>query len=829
MAFTQSDSLRLKLLRILETAGEVVLRYTLLCGTDVKPDYVPLHEYLKSLPYSSTANFNKMIKKYVREYPAGSADLDKVLKKQFNDTDLKQITSDSSCGAFDITLLHKIIKVACENVAEMNQDTWTKESSEMEYFVTKIKNNRNEVVHEKRSLSELEYLDKVKELDDLFSKALEATKVRYNRDDSELSMKKTEVRRTVDEIVKEHVSTEEIFQRSANQMLPYFKKETNKEIKERLGSAKLLSPLQFLSGAKNTQVDVNEIFTKIIIKEEGKAKKPIDHLKLMTLTQEGRSPASPHFIEIEGDAGSGKTTLLTFMFADWLKEEPHRRMEGLQHFDLLFWVVCRHETSSTLESFVGKALPVAFVKYRDLLLPLLKMCKILFVVDGLDEVIQSSRQLFADIMSHGKDCPTFTVVCTSRPEGLMGMEAKTPPYFHVSHMKIEGIAIEDRSEFVLRHVDHLSRCSGVPVDTDRIRQVLQQIGWREMFRLPLNLLFLSYMYMEEPQKLTTKITQTELYQDIRDWSVEKLHHRMAGRSQISLPKTKILNTLRVLYKVSLRELLHDNTYLSEESLTSVTSSCRTEGLPEGEVLSAFFCLRREVFRGKQSEKYSLPHKSMQEHFAAHHIIGCFDKHKQGDIRRVLQGFMQEQNLKLPRLRNLFCHILGILSNQDLEPKVMAMKEAVDLIHKSGVKDTEDWLTVLAETEAGHHAMRRITHHIRPRLWGLRRLFSWSPHVENLRVRDATVHVAAALLPLLPCKAIDIELEMDPIGVGDVLFPALANHTVNGLYLNHHCKHPHPADTSAHLLQQCPRYASFTHLHIPTERFGTQCNAACRNI
>ncbi|XP_050706951.1 uncharacterized protein LOC126992321 [Eriocheir sinensis] len=800
MAFEQSDCFRLKLLRILETAGEAVLRYTLLCGTNGKPDDVPLDEYLKSLPYSSTANFNKMILKYLKQHPASSYDLDKVLKKQFNKTDQSQIKSDPSCGAFDITLLYKAIKVACENIAEMDQDTWTEESSEMEFLITKIKNLRNDVVHEKPAMSEQEYLGEVRKIKDLFSKALEATKERYIRDDSELSVKKDEVSRAVEDVVKEHISRKEILQRSAEKMLPDFKTETNEEIRVRLDAAKFLNPLDFLSCAADTQVEVHDIFSRIIVKE-GENEKAVDHLKLMTLTQEGRSPASPHLMRIEGDAGSGKTTLLTFLLAEWLKEQPHRRMEGLQHFDLLLWVVCRHETSSTFENFVAKVMPDASFKYRDLLLPLLKKCKILIAVDGLDEETESSRQLISDIMSHGKDCPTFTVVCTSRPEGLMSMMAKTPQNFKISHTRIEGIAIEERVDFVLRHTDHLSRCSGKPVDTDRLRQVLQKIYWREPFRLPINLLFFSYMYMEEPQMFTTRVTQTKLYQGIINWSVEKLHHRMAGHLKARFLKDTISDILRLIYEVSLQELLHGNVHLSHENLSRMKSICGDEC--NKEVLSTFFCLRREVVRFKEIEKYSAPHKGMQEYLAARSIIGRLDKYKQGDIRRLLQGYMQGQYLDLPLLRNLFCQLLGILSSLK-KPKKMAIKEAVDLIHETGVKDTDDWLIVLADTEAGDDAMKRIAHHISPRLRSFKRIFSFIFPAERLAVSDGTVQVAAALLPLIPRKNIYINLEMDSVGVGDVLFPALTNHTVKTLHIKHHYKHPHPSTTSAHLLQQCPR-------------------------
>ena len=179
-------------------------------------------------------------------------------------------------------------------------------------------------------------------------------------------------------------------------------------------------------------------------------------------------------------------------------------MEGLQDFGLLMWVVCRNESSSTLESLVDRPPPNASIKYGDLLLPLLKSCRILFITDGLDEETESSGKLVADIMSHGQQCSTFTLICASPPENLIGMEAKTPLNFKVFYTVQEGILTEDRTNFVERHITRLNK--GKPINTARLRQVMQQICWRGLLRLHLNLLFLSSMFVEDPKKLSTRIT-----------------------------------------------------------------------------------------------------------------------------------------------------------------------------------------------------------------------------------------------------------------------------------------------------------------------------------
>ncbi|KAK8372022.1 hypothetical protein O3P69_011879 [Scylla paramamosain] len=165
------DYSRLKLLCILEGPGAAVLSYALKCGTN-KTASVTLLQYLTNLPDTSTANYRALKGEQKR--------------KAFTPTEKITIADDPSCQSFDITLLHKCIRLACENVAGLNDAARWQDNTVMEGLLTKIKAERNECVHERPQMTnEQHFLDKVEELKNLFIRALQAVKERYGASDVE--------------------------------------------------------------------------------------------------------------------------------------------------------------------------------------------------------------------------------------------------------------------------------------------------------------------------------------------------------------------------------------------------------------------------------------------------------------------------------------------------------------------------------------------------------------------------------------------------------------------------------------------------------------------
>ncbi|KAK8374077.1 hypothetical protein O3P69_018336 [Scylla paramamosain] len=117
------DYSRLKLLCILEGPGAIVLSHALKCGTN-KTTSVTLLDYLTNLPDISTANYRMLNDKQKRDV--------------FTSLEKTHMANDPSCQSFDITLLHKCIKQACENVAGPNDACWQDDTAMEEKLCHRI-------------------------------------------------------------------------------------------------------------------------------------------------------------------------------------------------------------------------------------------------------------------------------------------------------------------------------------------------------------------------------------------------------------------------------------------------------------------------------------------------------------------------------------------------------------------------------------------------------------------------------------------------------------------------------------------------------------------
>lgn len=788
---------RLKILCILEGPGQTVLTETLKRGTQYAPP-IYLDEYLKHLPATSTAKFLLLNNKDRR--------------KAFYPSEMKQIKADPLWDNFDITLLYRCIRLACENVADLHDSKWQNEN-EMEGLITKLKQERNICVHEKIQLTEQQFHDKVSDLKDLFDKALEAVKVKYSIPDSEIANVRKKIHKDIKDVM-EAFSDKEILRMSFDKLLPLFKEDTKNHLKDIYEKTQFFDVLYFLSGSPEARVNIQAIFFKVDLKEKAKTKSAeISCLDILKLTQSVRqSPHSsqtsqpehderPQLIMISGVAGSGKTTLLTFILSEWLKDESDRHMKYLDGYDIVLRILCRERDGPCLQDLLNQNLSDIFTMFNDLVVRFLTKCKVLFLIDGLDELNSSSDQLLNDILKIGKNVPGFTLICTSRPERVGDFLAETRENYRQWETCMEGIAPADRTDFVLKHYDSL-RNSSTPhngsTSRDTLLQTMESIVWRDYFGLPLNLLFLATLFHDNPKYLESSITQSNLYLTIHEWCVEKIKHRLARNPQKTegnrqVREVGIKRVLRVVYQIALEGLLQGRMSLSDKDIMQLKKICEEEKLPSEEFLGGLFSLQSSVTKRMVCEKYSVPHKGFQDFFAARHIVGCLQYDLvSGDIRHMLQHPEQLQFRGFQDLKNMLLHVAALLSKGDRPPNPGAFEEVVDLLAEAGVKKCEEWLSLVEETEVNNSFLQRVAHYIR----------SNDPY-DKVDITDSTVISATALLPLIPSMEVVIKLRWKPENLNE-FSRALNGHTFKRLYLKHHYKHPSPDATSDSVLRDLPR-------------------------
>ncbi|KAK8379062.1 hypothetical protein O3P69_019106, partial [Scylla paramamosain] len=633
------DYSHLKLMCILMDPGATVLSHALKCGTN-KTASVTILEHLNNLPDTSTANYCMLNGEQKR--------------RAFTRPEKKQMANDPSCQSFDITLLYKCIRQACENVAGLNDARW-QDDTVMEGLLTKIKEERNTCVHERPQMTdEQQFLDSVEELRSLFITALQAVKDRYRVSDADTTSVRDSITRRIQDISKAF-DDEVILLMNFHKRLHLFLQVSVSHLRELYKQYEYFDPLSFLSGSQE-RVHVQTVFSKLVLEQKPTSLEidSLELLKVVTAESQGSQPVQdqrPRLAVVSGVAGSGKTTLLTFILSEWLKEECDRRVTHLEEYDIVLRMLCRDTDAEDLETFLGLVLPPNLSCLKVLnnsLIGYLKHCKVLFLIDGLDELNSTSEKLVTNILNTTKYNKNFSILATSRPERVHQFLARTRQDYKQSEISIEGIPASRRMQFAEQYCN--------PKNQDRLREFMREHGDMTLFELPLNLLFLVTLFEENPHCIKENTTQSTLYTHIQEWCTEKLCARISmdptwQKKKTQTLRTRIKSVVKEMYQIALQGLLQDRLSLSEEDTERLMDCCKREDLPAQQVLGAFFTLRLSITNRVHQENYSMPHKGLQEYFAARYIMQRLQDGSHpgpGAIKSLPQGATQPETQPLFR-------------------------------------------------------------------------------------------------------------------------------------------------------------------------------------
>ncbi|XP_063852616.1 uncharacterized protein LOC135095610 isoform X2 [Scylla paramamosain] len=767
----------LKLVCILMDPGAAVLFHALKCGTN-KTASVTLLEYLTNLPNTSTANYLTLSNKNNAFYSHEKARMD----------------NDSSCQSFDITLLYKCIKLACENVAGTSDARW-QDDAVMEGLITKIKEERNKYSHERpRFTDEQQFLDKVEELKSLFIRTLQAIKDKYGVSDAETTNIIDNTTRQIKDICKAF-DEKVILQMNFHKQLHLFKQESVSHLRDNFKRFEYFDPLSFLSGSQKERVHVQTVFSKLVLKQELTSQE-IDSLNILRyLTKDSVQDQRPRLAVMSGVAGSGKTTLLTFILSEWLNEECNRRIKHLEEYDIVLRILCRDTDAEDLETFLGLVLPSSLSTlsvFNKSLVNCLKSCKVLFLIDGLDELNSTSEKLVTNILSKTKYNENFSILATSRPDQLDHFLAHTRQDYKQSHISIEGIPVHQRMKLALQYCNTTIQ--------DKLKEFLTKIININLFELPLNLIFLVTLFEDNPRCIKKNITQSNLYTHIHEWCIEKLHHRISvhpkwGKNRPQTLRTRIESVLKEIYQMAVKGLLQDRLSLSDEEKKRLEYCCEREDLPSHQILGAFFTMRSSITNKVVRRNYYAPHKGMMEYFAARHIMQHHHDGfltEPGAITSLLQGATQPQTQSLdPRgLRNLFWHVAGLLSIQEVPTYPDTIQEVIDMLSETGMTWNE-WLSLVEDTDYNESFLQSIAHHV-----------TEYPPCGTVRITDNTLASAAALLPRTPATTVELWLFSEEVNMKNVR--ALINHHCSELRLWHNYEHPGEIPASDTVLRAIDR-------------------------
>lgn len=820
MAQDRSKLYGFKVISILDGKGKDVLLRVLSWGTPGKSPSQPLEEYLNSLSKDSKVNYHQT-------------------RNKFTKNELHQLRRSPSCSQCDITTLFKTIKLACEGVAGFEDRRWVEPSKELEYLLTCIKNKRNETFHGVRDMSYSDFLRIAAELRELLEATLKAAGHRYGRKETEVAKETEAVHCEIDSIMEEVLGEEELLERRGASLKVDFIEEADRRVQQILEAAVHLDPMSFLCGA-SLRPHVQSMFCQVRIRQNqpGHSDRDVEYSDILTLAQGPQAPqpeetrplecpptprrgstepvwlnitstmrrifksmksskdtpkqqqttrttqGRPRLLLVQGVAGSGKTTLMSLIMAEYMKDESKRTLRGLTQYELLLCAQCRDHHSSSLAGLLQHLMPEQFIKYRNLQLPLIKKCRVLFLIDGLDEANDNSKKLVHNILYEAKDAPGFTLVCTSRPEKVTSFMNKIPSQYEVTRVELMGIPESEHLSFILRYHRLITQqLPGRQRSENDLKKIMEKIEARQQFRLPLNLLFLIWIISHDVSVSPETITQAELYhkthQLCQQKLLDRLSHSPTAMDRWTLGKN-LQEVLQELYRVSLVGLSRCQLSPTKEEEDSLRSACVTRGLPHQEVLSAFLSLKTTWTPYGMLEQYSAPHKGLQDFYAALYIVPLIGKKSPKAIKQDLFG---KNKVELSRFQQTL-QLAAALLPQTVSDE--AAQQVVDLLKASGVRHEDQWLDIIEDTTKTPAVVLRVAHYF--------------PVPQDILVTDSRVRSYTALLPHLPSARVGIVLDKEVSSMMPLLH-ALTGHACTRLMLRHHFRHPRPDATSDAILQK----------------------------
>ncbi|XP_069937139.1 uncharacterized protein [Cherax quadricarinatus] len=620
---TKEENNGFRMLKALSECGRRVLHQTFRWGTPDKPATTTLDHYLNNLRQTSSANYLKLKSK----------------DRKFDKTQKKLISRSSNGRKFDVPLLCRSIKLACENVAPLSDPIWITASTQMEYYVTAINNMRNDAVHGPLAVTDEDYYENMRKLRELLTGCVKTSGERYGRDQDDVNKEIQQMNDDLDYIMDEILGEDDIMKYCIDDIKQIIIKDSCVTLKKILQQITYINPVSFITD--NFQLEVDKIFVDIEVKQGRRRgnNEHIDYVDLLLLVQktcvascvssgaqQQGSSGRPQILLLEGVAGSGKTTLVKLITDQWI-QGGQGNIKDLDNYDLLLWVQCRDPTINSNHHLLHRLLPDVSAKFRNILPKILKLCKVIIIVDGLDELNNNSRTLVKSLLLEFQNSVNTIFICTSRPEAVEMFSLTIPEDYHVTNAELRGIKEEHMKDFVRRTHQEIIKLTNSNTNTvELVNKVMNVTGLHQHLRLPMNLTFIVYILDQEPDELNIRtITQTQLYHKIHHMCQSKLLERLTNCSKIKVMNESTLQNsveeiLKIIYATSLESLSRDQLSLEAETAEELISVCNKHDIPYHEMLSAFLSLKPIWTWQGIEERYSAPHKGIQDYFSALHIV-----------------------------------------------------------------------------------------------------------------------------------------------------------------------------------------------------------------
>ncbi|ROT74727.1 hypothetical protein C7M84_006752 [Penaeus vannamei] len=722
--------------------------------------------------------------------------------KHFNKSQRWKISKPQT-NDFDVNLLYLCIKHGCDGLAPHGDKRWQEKGDSLEYCISSIKNFRNSTLH-MVGVDEKTFMEKAEELRDLLKNALVKSYDFYKQNVPPRLLQ--ELDQEINDI-KNNPSSKVDDGFLFNKLCEMVKVEGKEELKKKYEAMSSIGPVTNLLGrGVRVKVDVDKIFTKMEIKKESNSSEDkdeyVEYEELLQCVQKRQGQKDNVVLLVEGPAGVGKTTLTRKLIHDWASGEMAK--EGVPNYEFAILAECRDSTISSLGQLLSSLMPeLSKNASNEDLVKCIQENKLLFIIDGLDELNPSSKLVVNEILNLGETADV-TVVCTTRPNRASDFKQRVPENFAIMHIKVIGIEENRREEFVKNY----NRALGDEGQRDisGLLQYLKESRLQDHWRLAFNLVLVTILWLRKPEQVNKLTTATELFMETHRLCKERLRQRLLEHKETRAIDAREVNDkveifLNKLQEEALINHYNDKTVLSAASVERLRHVCDCLSLPHAEVLGSFL-VQADSVTGDGKEKFSFPHKGLQDFFSALHVRETLlakeidilrilnnietilsDCNVPGELSKALVGVnketLEKQNRKISKIshsirsvledtldmakaydetesqtvsldlvkcQNVLIHLTGLLYLGGSPLKKDACAELVSLLKDSGIRDRTQWLSLLSEVKCDETVSKCIAQ---------------AMDLKEVEISDSQVTAYASVLRHMRPSHVEVDISGDP--------------------------------------------------------------------
>ncbi|XP_063594624.1 uncharacterized protein LOC134771603 [Penaeus indicus] len=727
------------------------------------------------------------------------------IRKIFNQSQRKKI---GMClkNDFDVNLLYLCIQYGCDGLAPPKDRRWQKEMNALEYCVTSIKNFRNTTLH-MVDIDENTFMEKADELRDLLKNALEKAYEFYRKQNVPLHILQ-EIDQEIDDVKNDPSSKVDDGIFLFNKLCEMVKVEGKNELKKKYETMSSIGPVSNLLGRnRKIKVHMDKIFTKMLIKKESHSSEDqdeyVEYEELLQCVQKRQGHKDNVVLLVEGPAGVGKTTLTRKIICDWASGKM--AMKSISNYEFAILAECRDSTISSLGQLLSSLMPeLSKNASKEDLVKCIQENKLLFIIDGLDELNPSSKNVVKEILNLGENVDV-TVICTTRPNRISDFKQEVPENFAIMHMKVMGIEESRREEFVINYSRALDDVG--QRDISGLLQYLKESRLHDHWKLAFNLVLVTILWFLDPDAVNKLTTATELLMETHELCIKRLKQRLLEHKETRTLDAQEVNDkvdifLNKLQEEALINHYKDETVLSAASVERLKDVCDCLSLPHAEALGSFL-IQADSVTGDGKEKFSFPHKGLQDFFSALHVRETLLA-KEIDIRRILSNIetilsdcnvpselskallgvnkeeLKKQNRKISKIshsirsvleetldmakaydetesqtvsldlvkcQNILFHLTGLLYVGERSLKQDACAELVSLLRDSGINNRSEWLSLLSEVKCDETVSKCIAQAMDLK--------------ERIEITDSQVTAYASVLSHARPSHVEIDISGDP--------------------------------------------------------------------